>query len=430
VFAAAIHGCGGGTPKPNEPAPPSAASSPAAATTTSVAATAADVDRGSPPAQPPAKGRTVQADETITTASGATFVVATGWSVADRAGVVTMIAPEGDLTITYLEDETDSGRNAIAAAWKKVRPGFALAEAHADDLPARDGWDGVSQITYVAPSTDRIVVAAALGKGKLWRVFTIDGKQAAIGRRGAQLQTTVESLKAPGVTRESWAGRTAHKLDAERLAAIDAFVEQAMKADDVPGAAIAIVQDGKIVHEHGYGARELGKLAKVDPHTVFLTGSTGKSLMTLMMARAVDAGAFTWDTPLTKLLPEFALGSAAVTNALLVRHTVCACTGMPRQDLEMLFEYDGVTPEARIAAMKTMMPTTGFGETFQYSNMLVMAGGYAAAHALFPKLKLGPAFDRAMQEQVFGPLGMKDTTYDFQRATKADHATPHARWKS
>jgi CubicO group peptidase (beta-lactamase class C family) len=74
-----------------------------------------------------------------------------------------------------------------------------------------------------------------------------------------------------------------------------------------------------------------------------------------------------------------------------------------------------------------MVPTTAFGETFQYSNLLVMAGGYAAGHAWFPKLAVGPGFDRAMQEQVFRPLGMKDTTYDFARAAKGDHATPHAR---
>jgi CubicO group peptidase (beta-lactamase class C family) len=173
--------------------------------------------------------------------------------------------------------------------------------------------------------------------------------------------------------------------------------------------------------------RELGKKAKVTPRTLFLTGSTGKSLTTLMMARAVDAGAFTWETPVTQLLPSFALGDPEVTKALLVRHTVCACTGMPRQDLEMIFEYGNVTPEARLESMKTMVPTTKFGETFQYSNLLVAAGGYAAGRALVPKGTLGAAFDRAMKKHVFDPLGMKDTTYDFKRAAKADHATPHAR---
>ena len=57
--------------------------------------------------------------------------------------------------------------------------------------------------------------------------------------------------------------------------------------------------------------------------------------------------------------------------------------------------------------MKTMKPTTGFGETFQYSNLMVSAGEFAAGHARSPKQKLGPAYDAAMKELVFGPLGMK-----------------------
>jgi CubicO group peptidase (beta-lactamase class C family) len=366
-------------------------------------------------------------DETLTSKSGATLDVVAGWSLGEGAGVVTLTGPEGDLTMTYLEVDADSGQHAIDAAWQQVQPGFALAVAKATDLPARDGWDGMSQDVYVTPAaTQRVVIAAALGKGRTWRVFLVDGKQAALSRRGAQLGTIIGSLKAPGVTRESWKGKAAHVLDEQRLAEIDAFVDKAMQATHVPGAAIAIVQNGKIVRERGYGVRELGKPGKVGPRTLFLTGSTGKSLMTLMMARAVDAGVFTWDTPITKLLPSFALGDAEVTKELLVHHTVCACTGMPRQDLEMVFEYRGVTPELRLDSLKTMVPTTRFGETFQYSNLLVMAGGYAAAHAFFPSLKLGPAFDKAMQKQVFDPLGMKDTTYDFARAARADHATPHA----
>jgi CubicO group peptidase (beta-lactamase class C family) len=370
----------------------------------------------------------LQADEVLTTPGGASFTAASGWWITDASGALELVAPEGDLTTNYVEVKGDTGRHAITAAWQKVRPGFDLAEVRSDDHPGHNGWDAVAQIEYVTPATEqRYVLAVALGKATSWYVFLVDGSIAASGRRGAQLYTMFASLKAHDMTRESWATKQANKLDATRLAAIDSFVDAAMNADEVPGAALAIVQDGKVIHERGFGVRELGKSAKVDPHTLFLTGSTGKSLMTLMMARAVDARIFTWDTHVTTMLPDFALGSEIVTKALLVRDTVCACTGMPRQDLEMLFEYKGITPEQRLASMKSMALTTGFGETFQYSNMIVMAGGYAAGHAFFPMLALGPAFDRAMQDQVFGPLAMKDTTYDFQRAARASHATPHAR---
>lgn len=422
ALASLVAACGGGSHwKPTTTGGPEPAVGPAAPTE--------QPDAPPTPTTPAATpARTLTADETITSASGATFTVAAGWSVAEAGGVITVVEPERELTLTYLELEAASGRAAIAAAWAKLRPGFALAEAQADDVPARDGWDGITQLTYVTPEAEqRLVLAAALAKGTTWRLWLVEGKQAALGRRGAQLGTTVGSLRAPGVARESWAGKAANRLDATRLAALDAFIAEAMRGEDLPGLALAIVQDGKVIHERGYGVRERGKPAKVGPHTLFLTGSTGKSLTTMMMARAVDAGRFDWETPVTSVLPTFALGNPEVTSAMHMRHTACACTGMPRQDLEMIFEYEGVTAEQRLASLRAMVPTTAFGETFQYSNLLVMAGGYAAAHAFFPRLGLGPAFDKAMQQQVFAPLGMKDTTYDFARAARADHATPHAR---
>lgn len=72
-----------------------------------------------------------------------------------------------------------------------------------------------------------------------------------------------------------------------------------------------------------------------------------------------------------------------------------------------------------------MKPTTGLGETFQYSNALVSAGGYAAAHSTQPKGPLETAYSAAMERLVFRPLGMRNTTFDFKRAAKREHVTPH-----
>src|SRR5260370_12416076 len=81
---------------------------------------------------------------------------------------------------------------------------------------------------------------------------------------------------------------------------------------------------------------------------------------------------------------------------------------MPRGDLDLVFKFRGVTPEQRLAEMKEMKPTTGFGETFQYSNYLVAAGGYAAARS-FRQGSLEGAYEEAMRGFVFDPLDMKMT---------------------
>jgi CubicO group peptidase (beta-lactamase class C family) len=239
--------------------------------------------------------------------------------------------------------------------------------------------------------------------------------------------TTSSETSQPGQIREeSFLGQTPHVLDQVRARALDAFIEEARAKLDVPGAAVAVVMAGKIVYEKGFGVRALGSEEPVTPDTLFLMGSITKSMTTMMQATLVDAGVLAWDTPVTRALPGFALGDPELTSQLVMWHMSCACTGMPQQDLETLFEFGSVSPEQRVASMRTMKPTARLGETYQYSNLMVTAGGYAAAHAFDPGRSFGDAYDAVMQRNVFEPIGMSSTTFDFGVAERADHAMPHA----
>ncbi|MGN6392376.1 MAG: serine hydrolase domain-containing protein, partial [Gemmatimonadales bacterium] len=151
-----------------------------------------------------------------------------------------------------------------------------------------------------------------------------------------------------------------------------------------------------------------------------------KAMTTLLLARLVDEHRLTWTTPVTTLLPSFRLGDSATTREVLVKHLICACTGLPRQDYEWLFQFQGLTPERAMATLAGMQPTTKFGEMFQYSNPLAAAAGFVGGHVLYPRLELGAAYDSAMRGQVFGPQGMRATTFDYAKALRADHAMPHS----
>lgn len=415
AILAVVAGCGGGASANRpEPAPEGAKVTPPGPT--------AD------PGRPPVVKRTLEKDETVTTASGATFTASAGWTVEERPEGITLVTPEGDLRLTHVEVAEADRAKAVAAAWKRVVPDFALEVAQAEDQPARDGWDAVAQVVYITPAAEqRVVVAVARRKGATWYIALVDGKQAAADRRGAQTFTAIESLKVKGLDKESFAGKQAHALDAARIAELDRFIEEARVLAKVPGAAVAIVQGGKVVLAKGYGVKQRGQKAAVGPRTLFMIGSVTKPLTSLMMARLVDQERFGWDTPLTRVLPGFALGDPVTTKAVQMWHTVCACTGMPRQDYEFIFEYGKLSAEDRLASMKSMTPTTRLGETFQYSNLMVSAGGFAAAHARSPRKKLLPAYSEAMNVLVFAPLGMKSTTLDFKRVARADHASPHPR---
>ncbi|MGH8078905.1 MAG: serine hydrolase domain-containing protein, partial [Lysobacter sp.] len=126
-----------------------------------------------------------------------------------------------------------------------------------------------------------------------------------------------------------------------------------------------------------------------------------------------------------QVLPTFKLGDPKVTQQVAMKHLVCACTGLPRQDMEWIFEGDRFTPASVMATLSTMQPTAAFGELYQYSNLLAATAGYAGGHALHPQLELGAAYDAAMQALVFDPLGMTSTTFDFARAQQGNHAAPH-----
>jgi CubicO group peptidase (beta-lactamase class C family) len=125
----------------------------------------------------------------------------------------------------------------------------------------------------------------------------------------------------------------------------------------------------------------------------------------------------------------FKLGDADTTSKVLMRNLVCACTGLPRQDMEWLFEFKGASPKSTMDLLGTMQPTK-LGEAFQYSNILAAAAGFVGAYAYDPKKELGAAYDEAMQKKVSGPLGMRRTTFDFAKALRGRTTPRRTTWMS
>lgn len=387
-------------------------------------------DRGveAPAATPAAaaKAETLAADAPRTTVDGNGFVAPAGWRIETKGPAVILTAPEGGSRIALVDVAAKDADAAVAAAWAAYDAKAKWPLKLATDRPARDGWEQVRSYQYETSANDeRGVSATALRRGQRWTVAIYDMANAVGEKRGGQVALVFDRLLPKGYSRESFAGKTPHKLDAARLEALKKFVESARQQLDVPGVGIGIVQDGKVVFADGFGVRELGKPDKVDGDTLFMIASNTKAMTTLMLARLVEQGKFGWDTPVTQLLPTFKLGDADTTRQVKVEHLICACTGLPRQDLEWLLQSEGSTPESVMKTLATMQPTSKFGELFQYSNPMAAAAGFAGGHVLYPDKELGAAYDAAMQSQVFDPLGMTSTTFDYAKAQRGDHAAPH-----
>jgi CubicO group peptidase (beta-lactamase class C family) len=376
-------------------------------------------------AQDPATS-VVSADTPMTTAKGNAFIAPAGWTLSRNGPAVILTPPEGGSHIALVDVEAKDADAAVAAAWAAYDPKAKWPLKLANDVPARDGWEQSRVFVYETSANDERGVSARASRYKgTWTVVIYDMANDVGEKRSGQVVRIFDRLLPKGYQRETFAGKHANTLDAKRLASLRDFVEDARVKFDVPGVAIGIVQDGKVVFAEGFGVRELGKPEKIDADTRFMIASNTKALTTLMLAKLVDQGKFGWDTPATTLLPSFKLGDADTTRQVLVKHLICACTGLPRQDMEWLFEGERFTPESAMASLATMQPTSKFGELFQYSNPMAAAAGYAGGHVVHPDSELGAGYDAAMQSLVFDPLGMRSTTFDYAKALAGNHATPH-----
>lgn len=358
--------------------------------------------------------------------NGVRYVAPAGWTRRIAGTMIVLTAPEGDAQVAIIDARAGEPDAAVREAWALYRAAPPPALKLRTEQPGRRGWERSYYYEYTrSPNDKRGVSVSALGYGSSWTIQLWDGSDATFNKRDAEFGLVDESLRPAGYSEESFAGRRAHPLDAARLARLDAFVEHGRSALGVPGVAIAVVQKGELIHARGFGTRELGKPEPVDADTLFMIASNTKALTTLLLAQLVDQGKLRWDEPVTEAYPGFVLGDPTITAATRIEHLVCACTGLPRKDLEMLFESGSVTPLAVVESLARIQPTTKFGETFQYSNSLAASAGYVAAHVVQPEGELGAVYDRAMHERIFAPLGMSRTTFDFERALASDHAAPH-----
>jgi CubicO group peptidase (beta-lactamase class C family) len=367
------------------------------------------------------------ADTAKTTVLGNTFVAPKDWTIRVKSDATILEAPEGDSRVVLVDVQAKTAEEALAEAWKAYKPDAKWPVKVTNDLPDRDGWSHRRVYDYLtSPNEKRGVAALVLYSGTDWTVVIEDLADAVAEKRGSQVALVLGRLLPKGYSRESFAGKKANVLDQVRIAELGRFIEKGEKELGVPGVSLGLVQNGKVIFADGFGLKEMGGREKPNGDTLFMVASNTKAMTTLLLAKLVDEHRMTWETPVTQLMPTFRLGNAETTRSVLVKHLICACTGMPRQDLEWIFDYGKMTPASTLALLGTMQPTSKFGELFQYSNLMAAAAGYTGAYVLYPQTELGAAYDRAMQTYVFDPLQMTSTTFDSHRALAGNHAGSHS----
>jgi len=153
----------------------------------------------------------------------------------------------------------------------------------------------------------------------------------------------------------------------------DEYVNKAMKDWDVPGMAIAIVKDDKVVYAKGYGLREMGKTAPVDEHTIFAIGSSSKAFTGASIGMLVDDKKLKWDDPVTQYLPGFQLFDPYATRSVTVRDLLTHRVGLERGD--QLWYATPYSREDILRRIRYLEPSSSMRSKFGYQNVMFLAAG-------------------------------------------------------
>ena len=305
----------------------------------------------------------VAADTAAKTEGGVSYTQPKDWTVATRGSATVLAAPEGNLDIAVVDVGTAANAEAAAAkAWAIYKPGANRKVKLVTPATPGEGWDQRVGIAYDTSPNERASVSAlALRKGVNWTVMIAAGADATLSKRLAAAAIVQQSLRPAGYARESFAGKTAHRLTPARIAALRAFVANAARTLEVPGVGMALIDNGKVVWQGGVGVRTLGSPAPVTADTKFMIASNTKGMATLLLSVLADEGKLRWDQPVTELYPGFRLGDDATTRATLVRHLVCACTGLPRKDLAFILGDANAPASETFRGLAATQPTSKFG---------------------------------------------------------------------
>lgn len=248
-------------------------------------------------------------------------------------------------------------------------------------------------------------------------------------QRGLSLSSLLllQLLPAPRADAQPTSTPTASEAAAVAAAVrqLPAVVRDVMRRTGVPGVAVAVVHRDRLLYAEGFGVRDVQQGGAVNADTVFQLASISKPLGATAVAALIGRGVISWDTPVTTLLPGFALADTWVSRQVTIGDLYAHRSGLPGDfgnDLNALgFDRQTILERARY------VPLAPFRLTYAYSNTGLTAGATAAANAA------GKGWAELTRELLFKPLGMTRTSFSEQEFRRMDnisvlHQKLNGRW--
>ncbi|MES2591909.1 MAG: serine hydrolase [Bacteroidota bacterium] len=192
---------------------------------------------------------------------------------------------------------------------------------------------------------------------------------------------------------------------------IDSLVQKTLRTFDVPGIAVAVIKDGKIIHSKGYGVRSLKTKQKVDENTLFGIASNSKAFTAAALAMMVDVGKLKWDDKVTDYIPEFKLYSPYVTEEFTIKDLLThrSGLGLGAGDLMIFPDSSDFTKKDIIHNLRYLKPVSSFRTKYDYDNLLYIVAGEVLARVS------GISWEDFVETRIMQPLNMTASASSFSR---------------
>ena len=204
---------------------------------------------------------------------------------------------------------------------------------------------------------------------------------------------------------------------------IDSLTELVLKTFNVPGIAVGVVKDGKLIHAKGYGVANLATGKKVDENTLFGVASNSKAMTAALLGQLVDEGKIKWDDKVTDYVPEFKMYDPYVTEAFTIRDLLThrSGLGLGAGDLMMFPDGSDFTRKDIIHNLRYLKPVSAFRTKYDYDNNLYIVAGEVAERAS------GEKWEDLVEQKIMKPLGMTSSVASLNRLKDNNNAIrPHA----
>ena len=204
---------------------------------------------------------------------------------------------------------------------------------------------------------------------------------------------------------------------------LDTYAARVLKDFEVPGLAVGIVKDGRLILAKGYGVRKIGEPTPVDEHTLFGIASNTKAFTAAALATLVDEGKIKWDDPVIKHMPSFQMYDPYVTREMTIRDLLTHRSGLGLGAGDLMFwPHTTFTRDEIVQRLRFIKPASSFRSRYAYDNIL-----YLVAGQIIPAVT-GKSWDDFIKERIFARVGMSESntsTNDLRAG--GNFVSPHAK---